>query len=379
MRVERPYPIVLVLTSFDIGGTERQMVELVRRLDAHHFQVHVACFHKRGSLLSRMPPSIPIETFPLHGFRRPSAFRQLRAFARWCRRVDARLVHTCDLYANVFGLTGAALARVPARLGSRREVVTGDKSRGQLRLQALTYRAAHLVVANSRAASAQLQREGVAPQKLRLIPNGVDLRPSAVRGDRASLRRIVTVANLRAEKGHDVLIDAAPAILARQPDAELWIAGDGPMRDTLVRRAEARGVADRMRFLGQCDNVPAVLDGSDLFVLPSRSEAFPNAVIEAMAAGLPVVASRVGGIPELITSGVNGVLVPPGDAAALAGAVLDLMDRPSVANGLGVAARAHVAQTYSFDRMVASFETLYRTAIEQPERLAAPSHELAAS
>lgn len=379
MRVERPYPVVVVLTSFDIGGTERQMVELVRRLDARHFRVHVACFHKRGSLLSKMPPDIPIDVFPLGGFGRPAAARQLLRFARWCRSLDAKLVHTCDLYANVFGLTGGAMARVPVRIGSRREVVTGDKTRAQLAAQAFAYRTAHGLVANSRAARDQLTKEGIAPERITLIPNGVDLTAFLPPRDRHIIRKIAMVANLRAEKGHDALIDAAPAILAREPEAEFFIGGDGPLRDALIERAEARGVARRFRFLGQCNDVPALLSTSDLFVLPSRSEAFPNAVIEAMAAGLPVVATNVGGIPELITSGVSGVLIPPGDAAALARSVLELMDRPGFASSLGQSARTRIEQEFSFDRMVAGFEGLYDSQIERHLRLAAKAREWAAS
>jgi L-malate glycosyltransferase len=364
--VVRPYPIVVMLTSFDIGGTEKQTVELVRRLDPDRFRVHLACFHRRGALLSDVPGSMPLESFELHGFRSPTGAAQLARFAWWCRSVGARLVHTCDLYANIFGLPGALLAGVPARIGSRREVITGDKSRLQLAGQRVAYRFAHAVVANSAAAARQLAREGVPDRKVRLIPNGVDL----TRFERSSRgghpHRITMVANLRTEKGHDVLIDAAPQILAAHPDAEFVIAGDGPQAGALAERARARGVSDRFAFLGQCQNVPDVLAASGVFVLPSRSEALPNAVIEAMAAGLPVVATDVGGLPELITQDVTGVLVPPGDARALAAAVIDLMDHPERAADLGRAARAHVTRECGFPRLVERVEDLYLTAIERP-------------
>jgi glycosyltransferase involved in cell wall biosynthesis len=174
----------------------------------------------------------------------------------------------------------------------------------------------------------------------------------------------VTVANLRPEKGHDTLIDAVPRVLAAHPDAEFIVAGDGPLAPALAARARSRGVAHRVSFLGRSDDVSALLAASDIFVLPSRSEALPNAVIEAMAAGLPIVASRVGGIPELITPGVNGHLVPPGDPPALAEAIVELMDRPSFAHALGWAARARAEREFSFDRMVNRVSSLYLSLIE---------------
>jgi len=358
-----PHDVVLLLTSFDVGGTERQMVDLVRRLDTARFRPHIACFHQRGRLLADVPDWIPIREFPIHGFARPAAARQWLAFARWCRDIGARLVHTCDLYANIFGLPAAAFAGVPARIANRREIVTGDKSPAQLRCQRLAYKAAHVVVANSAAARAQLAREGVPEHKLRVIPNGLDLRRYAPAPARGAIRRVVMVANLRAEKGHETLIGAIPAIAARHPDATFSFAGNGPRRDALHTLARALGVETRVRFLGECRDVPALLADSDLFVLPSRSEAFPNAVIEAMAAGLPVVASDVGGIPEVVRDGVTGVLVPPDDVPALADAVAGLMDAPRRAAALGQVARDTV-EHYSIDRMVEAFERLYLTEIE---------------
>lgn len=354
-----------MLTSFDIGGTERQTVELVRRLDRDRFRVHVACFHRRGALLEDVPAQVAIESFPVDGFRSPGAVRQLLRFATWCRGVGACLVHTCDLYANMFGLTGARMAGITTRIGSRRDVITGDKTRLQLAGQRQAYRLAHAIVANSAAAAAQLAKEGVPASKVRLIPNGVDTeRFGQARPTRAP-RRIVMVANLRPEKGHDVLLEAAPHILAVHPDAEFVLAGDGPRRAALESQARACGVDRHVRFLGECRNVPEVLASGDVFVLPSRTEAMPNAVIEAMAAGLPVVASAVGGIPELISPDRTGLLVPPGNPVALAESVNQLMNDPGRAASLGRAARAFITREFGFGRMVSRFEELYLSAIER--------------
>lgn len=359
-----PIDVVLMLTSFDVGGTERQMVDLVRRLDPLRFRIHLACFHKRGRLLDDVPDTIPIREFRVRGFANPAAVGQMLAFGGWCRSIGARLVHTCDLYANVFGLPAAMLAGVPVRIANRREILTGDKSRGQLAAQRWAYRTAHTVVANSSAARAQLEVEGVPRHRLRLIPNGLDLARFTPQPPPTAIRRVVTVANLRAEKGHDTILAAVPAILARHPDATFTFAGDGPRRDALETLARALGVSERVRFLGECHDVAPVLAASDLFVLPSRSEAFPNAVIEAMAAGVPVVVSNVGGIPEVVRHGENGLLVPPDDHEALADAVLGLIDRPDHAAALGAAGRRDVARDYTIERMVERFEDLYLAEIE---------------
>jgi glycosyltransferase involved in cell wall biosynthesis len=370
---------VFLLTSFDVGGTERQMVELIHRLDRGRFEVHLACFHRRGALEQRATEGIAsIETFPLAGFRHPSAFRQMVAFARWCRRIGARIVHTCELYSNLFGLPAAALAGVEVRIGNRRELTTADKSTAQLTAQQLAYRAARVVVANSRAAADQLRREGLPERRIAIIPNGLDPSLYNARSNRRAIRRLIMVANLRPEKGHDTLLAAVPAIARFQPDLEVVLVGDGPLRSALAEDILRRGLRDRVTLLGERQDVPSLLDASDLFVLPSTSEAFPNAVLEAMASGLPVVATRVGGIPELIESGRIGVLVDPNDPASLAQQVIDLIRSPERAFAMGAAARTHVHERYSFDRMVERFAHLYDSAIGRAHEPYVRSRELVA-
>jgi glycosyltransferase involved in cell wall biosynthesis len=353
-------PIAIVITSFDPGGTERQMTELITRIDPQRFEVHVACFRRQGLWLAKVEHAVAeIAEFPLRSFQSPSTLRQLILFARWCRSRRVAVVHTCDFYANVFGLTGAALARVPVRIGSRRDLVLPGRSAAKHRLQRLAYRFAHRVVANSRAAARQLEREQVAPARIVVIPNGIDIDLYRTAPTRTPRTVVTTVANLRPEKGHDVLLDAAIRVGRERPGTVFQLVGDGPIREALDRRLSEFDPSSAVRLLGHREDVPDVLRASDLFVLPSRSEAFPNGVVEAMAAGLPVVASNVGGIPELIEDGRNGILVPVGDADALATAIIGLLDDSARARAIATRARETIEQGYSFDRMVASFEALY--------------------
>jgi len=334
------------------------MIELIQRLDRSRFAVNVACFHRQGAWLPRVEASAPVTEFPIAGFTRPGTLARAAAFARWCRTKGVAILQACDFYANVFALPAAALAGVPARIGSRRELAP-DKRPAQLALQRQAYRCAHAIVANSSAAADRLLGEGIRASRIHVIPNGVNL--DQISGERTPrpLQTIVTVANLRKEKAHEVLFAAAAQLFPRHPSLGVKVVGDGPRAQELRDVAASFGLADRIAFLGHREDVPALLAEADLFVLPSRSEAFPNSVIEAMAAGLPVIASAVGGLLELVDSGRTGLLVPPDDPAALARAVEAVLAAPDSARAMGDAAREEISRRYSFDRMVQAFEELY--------------------
>ena len=363
-------PVAVFLTAFEPGGTERQMIELIRRLDSKRYRVHVVCFRRTGAWLPKvLEHAASVVEFPIRSFLRPSTILQLLRFARWCRRERIAVVQTCDFYANVFGLPGAFLGQVPVRIGSRRELIT-DKSPRQIALQRWAYRFATAVVANSPAAMQVLESERVPASKLTPIANGVETQAYPARMPRQQLSRVITVANLRPEKNHETLIAAASILLQTHPHLRFTIVGDGSRRAALEHLAELRGIAHAVEFLGHREDVPALLAEADVFVLPSRSEAFPNGAIEAMAAGLPVVCSAVGGLLDLVTPDRTGLLVDPADPESLAGAIQSLVDDPEKAHALGAAARDEILANYSFERMVHSFENLYDRSLG-PTRMAA--------
>ena len=373
--------VAIFLTRFEPGGTERQMTELIRRLDRSRFRVHVACFEKRGAWLPRIAErAASIVEFPIRGFARPATLAALLRFAKWCRHERIDVVQTCDLYANVFGLPAAALAGVPVRIGSRREL-NPDKTPGQIRLQRQAYRCATTVVANSVAARDFLLEEGLAAESIAVISNGVDhdstatatpdvwLPALAGRLPEKPRTRVKTLANLRPEKSNETLIAAADLLASDFPDVEFQIVGDGPRRAELEGLVRAHGLERRVQFLGHREDVAQLLAEADIFVLPSRSEAFPNGAIEAMAAGLPVVASATGGLLDLIEHGHTGLLFEPGNPAALADALRHLFTDRGIASAIGQRAQTQVRQRYSFERMVRSFEDLYLASL--------PAHSLA--
>ena len=345
------------------------MSELLRRLD-DRFEPHAVCLQQSGACLALVKErAASIVEFRTNGFHRPGTWKQMDAFARWCRATGIEIVHTCDFYANVFGLPAAALAGVPVRIGSRREL-NPDKSTAKIALQRGSYAAAHRIVANSSAAARRLRLEGVPASKIRIITNGIALDRFTAHNP-ATHSRIVTVANLRHEKAHEVLIEAASALLPSHPGIEFLIVGDGPRKAELEAMVRMRGLAASFSFLGQRDDVPALLGSAHVFVLPSRSEASPNSVIEAMASGLPVVAAATGGLVEIVEHERTGLLVPADDVQGFAAAINRLLRDRELATRMGRAARVSVAERYSFDRMVDAFEELYVS--ELRHRSARPS------
>jgi glycosyltransferase involved in cell wall biosynthesis len=369
-------PLAIFLTSFSPGGTERQMIELLRRLDRRRFAVHLACLRRSGEW-QRAAEELAesITEFPISSLYGTHTVRQAASFARWCRQQRIAVLHTCDLYANTFALPAGALAAVPVRIANRREL-NPDKSVAHIAAQRFAYGFATRIVANCEAAKRRLRREGIRQGRISVIPNGIDIsvfHPGPARDPESQPYRVVTVARFRPEKGLDTFIDAARISLRSEPDLEFALVGDGPLAGALEAQVRTAGLGARVRFLGLRDDVAAVLREHDVFVLPSRSEAFPNAVLEAMATALPTVATCVGGVPELIEHGKSGLLVAPDNPEELAAAIVNLARRPLYARSLGERALVEAERRYSFDLMVSQFEELYLAEVARFRPVIAPS------
>lgn len=366
--------MLVFVNSFRLGGSERQAVELVRRLDRERFAPVVACFDPEGPLLDDLPKDVAApESFSLVRFAHPGTVVQAARFGALLRRSRVRVVQTFDFYSNLFALPVARMTGIPVVVGSRREG-PGQRAPRHRAVENRCLRAAHAVVANAQSLGRELARGGGIPEsRIHVIPNGLDLdrfdrmaRSGSIpelptRRSDASSVRVGVLSNLRPEKGHLDLLDALATVIRSTPDIRIYLAGDGSERRAIERRVTELGLGHVVRLLGTVTNAPAFLDAMDLVVLPSLDEGLPNAVIEAMAAGKPIVATRVGGVPELVEPDVTGILVSPGRPEELVEALLALLRSEPRRERMGREARRRAEERFDSGRTTRSFERLYES------------------
>lgn len=425
--------ILVVVGSLDVGGVEMDILRNFPRLDRTRFDVSVYAFLQPGQLAPRLaaagipivsPPAAPVapgDAVPappiLGGLRRlrrglgttwravklpitqqPQIAKAMRfaaqaryvtnlarPLARHIRAQRIDIVHTFLPHAYLVGAAARSMAPgcklVMSRVSSN--FYMAEQPQYRFAETRLAHRLLDAAVCNARSIERELIGEGIAPDRIAVIRNGIDPAPYADPGTRrAAARRqlgvdadafvMTTVANLHPYKGHADLIDALGRIRSELPaDWCLLCAGRdvAGTRELLERQAAAAGLARHIRFLGNVDDVPALLAASDLHVHPSREEGFPNSVLEAMASSLPVIATRIGGLPELVADGADdgGILVPAQDPAALAGAVLRLSRDQALRARMGAANRRRVQELFSIEVSVAAYERLYDRLIPPPK------------
>jgi glycosyltransferase involved in cell wall biosynthesis len=366
--------VLLVGDTLNLGGTEGQFAEVACGLDRSRWDLHVCCVRAEGPLRARLEAAglEPWSVGP-RSFRSPTLAGAILRLARYLRRHAVRLVHCFDFYSNILGVSAARLAGTPVVIASQRDM--GNlRSRGQQTIHSLTLGLATHVLVNSDAIAAGLAGTRAARRgRLGVIHNGVDLArfAPAASGGRAPVT-VATLANLRPEKGLLQLVEAAAVVAQKAPRARFVIWGDGSLRSDLDALIRARGLTGTVEMPGPTGQPETALRGCDVFVLPSLSEASSNVVLEAMSTGLPVVATRVGGLPGLVEDEGTGLLVPPNDVPALAQAILRLLETPGLAATMGARGRARALADFSLERMAERVDTFYCRALGPGEDAPAP-------
>jgi L-malate glycosyltransferase len=352
--------VFLMVNSLETGGTERQFVELAQALDRQSFRVELGCLQPKGGFLGRVEN---IRHFGLGGslYRLKSVRTRLR-LARHLRQTGTAVVQAFDFYTNLTLIPAGRLGGVPVVVGSQRQL--GDLlTPWQWRAQLAMFRWADAVVCNSRAAADSLIAQGLPENKIAVIGNGlppvafVETEPAWPR--QPGQLRVGMIARMNARsKNHHAFLTAAARIKDRHPEVEFVLVGDGPLREGLEQEAEKLGLGDRVRFAGHRQDIQAVLASLDITVLPSASESLSNAIIESMAAGVPVVAYRVGGNPELVGED-RGILLDPSDEAGLATAMERLLADTPMRRECGRHGRRFAQEHFTIENMRARHEELY--------------------
>jgi glycosyltransferase involved in cell wall biosynthesis len=369
-----------VVATLMCGGTENQFMSLGRSLDPRRFDLEFACLRRRGGFVHELAERrIPLLEYNVATFRSVKALALQARLARHIaeRRID--IVHAYSFYGNVFAIPPARMAGAPVVIASIRDLAP-YLTPAQKRVQRLVCRLAGCILVNAEAVRNWLISERYDPSKIVVIRNGVDLSPCSrattserLLGELGLFQAwplVGVVSRLSRLKGLEPFLEAAAIVATRFPAARFLIVGDTSPDDRAYRTeltglARKLGVIDRVVFTGLRTDARELLAGVTVSVMPSLNEGLSNVLLESMAAGVPVVATRVGGTPEAIEDGVNGLLVPPADSNALANAISQVLADPLLAARLGHAARQTATARFSTEQMVRATEQLYESLLEQ--------------
>ena len=369
--------VLHVITDLSTGGSQMALWTLLSRIDRDRFDPFVVCLKNGNTPLAEKIRSlyVPVVDLELSSPRRISRLLRLYRFIH-----DARpaIVHAWLFHAVFASRLIARMTGVPIVISARRNINLGSPLREKL--NRWTAGLDDRVIAVSEAARRiEIGRTGVSAEKVIVIPNGVEVRhrirscESGRSGFRSRFgfpsesRVIATAGRLHPSKGIDDFLRAAAIVSRRHPEARFIIAGDGPERAALEQLSIELGLAPTTLFLGNLRNIDlcVLLTGIDIFALASREEGMPNAVLEAMATALPVVATAIGGTPEIIEHDVSGLLIPPGDVGALAASIEALLENPAKAAAMATAARHRVAESFSIETMVRRTQDLYEELLRE--------------
>ncbi|MHB1287245.1 MAG: glycosyltransferase [Leptospirales bacterium] len=355
------------------GGSQRYIYELVRIARKIGIAPHICTLEEGGDYYTEILHSgVPTFSLSLPRINSPRAIGKLVTLVRWIRHQRIQVIHTFQTNPNVFGTLAGRLAGIKV-ITSRRDLgnfgMRGSKSLTIFEEKVINP-LAHRIMANSKAVfDATHRQEGISTEKMVLIRNGIDagrFRPDPDRKWRTSLgipeNALVfgTVSGLRKIKAVDLLLQAFRSVRERVPEAFLIVAGDGPEASDLHTMAQRLKIMDSLKFLGRRLDVETILPAFDVFVMSSLSEGFPNAVLEAMACGVPVIATSVGGIRELVIPEETGRLVPPNNIKELVEAMVRIAENPSVRAEFSLNARQYVEKHFQFETIAHQLKEMYR-------------------
>ena len=379
------HTIAFIIDGLGMGGAERLMIPILDHLDRNRFNVHVCVLQtKDGNPLTEdiLALGVAVDLIEVKRLRDPSSLSRLQ---NYLKGVQANLVHTQLEFANVLGNISAKLLQLPSVCTVHVLPSAGGSLKNKLHQwvewMVLRFFCDRVITVSEEARRRYIARSGISPGKLSTIYNGIDLeRFRHIEPDleRVAVREefrvppdaylLTTIAVLRPQKGIEYMLRALPTVLESHPNTYYLIVGDGAHRDVLVAEAEELGVRDRVIFAGTRRDVPRLLVASDVFVLPTLTEALPTVLAEAMASHVPIVASAVGGVPEMVVNNKNGKLVSPAEPAELSDACNTLLNSPEMRRSMGEFGWQIVNQKFNINNQVNQLQSLYLEQIHRYEK-----------
>lgn len=371
-RQARPLRVLHVLPSLEVGGMENGVVNLCHRLAPEQIESAVCVFEPGGSLEARLDPRQTPLLVAARGFGNdPRVPLQL---ARYVRRHRIDILHTHSWGTLLEGLAAAKLARVAGFVHGEHGTLE-TRSRNVF-FQRWAWRVPQRVLAVCGTLAEQLAAVvGFPRNRITVIPNGVDTDRFRPANGKAEARRefglpergtvLGMVARLIPVKNHAGVFHAVAALREAGTDVHLALAGDGPLRGDLQRLADTLAIVDRVHFLGETQRVERILHALDIYVSNSHREGMSNTILEAMACGLPIIATAVGATEELLAGGGAGLLIPPRDTLSLVHACRELLRQPALRGTLGLAARDRAETVFSLSRMIEGYSRMYLDLVGQ--------------
>jgi glycosyltransferase involved in cell wall biosynthesis len=360
----RPTRIAFCITDLDAGGAERSLVQIVKRLDRNRWEPFVFCLSGPGELVGALRDAgVMVACL---GANKRQHVGVVWRLARRLKKLRPAIVQTFLYHANITGRLAAKAAGVPHIVSGIR--VAEKRSQFRLWLDHATCWMVDRHVCVSRDVAAFSADTGRLPaDKISVIPNGVDAAElaSASRADLTPLgiptgaRTLLFVGRLDPQKGPFLLLMSVKDLLPIYPELHVLFVGDGPLREELRAWVQRAGLESRIHFAGRRNDVPSLLRAADLFVLPSAWEGLPNVLLEAMAAGVPVIATAVEGVSDLLVDHETGLMVPPNSPRDLAGAITVLLASPLQSRKMAESAQHVAAERFKWKEIVAQYEHLY--------------------
>lgn len=361
--------VLHIYETLGVGGGEKLLLSMLRRIDRQHFDTIACCLAARGPLGSEVE-ALGGRAIALNRLKNKHDWGVVFDLARLIRRERTDIVHV-HLYnrASAYGRIAALLAKVPVIVATEHSLVTNRSCRERIAFRLLA-RHTDRIIANSVATrDYSSSSQHVNPDKYAVIYNGVEPSDFDVHETKPELREalsfagygqlVISVGRLVEVKGHRHLLEAVPLVLKQHPATGFLIVGDGPLEQDLKDQAQRLGIGRNIIFLGARSDVPKLLKAAELYVLSSLMEGFGLTIVEAMMSGLPVVATKVGGVPEIADEGRASILVPPRDPQSLAAAISRLLTDDERRRQMGQVGRAHALAHFTARRYVSDVEELY--------------------